>query len=62
MMIAAGLLFALLAPGAAVRTGPAVGSGIPAFELRDQNGVARNFANLRGPKGLMLVFMRSADW
>lgn len=45
-----------------VQTGPAVGQTIPAFEAPDQNGTARNLASLTGPKGLMLVFFRSADW
>lgn len=44
------------------RTGPAVGEKIPAFEAVDQNGVRQSFETLRGPKGLMLVFSRSADW
>jgi hypothetical protein len=42
--------------------GPAVGAQVPAFELPDQNGQSRNLRNLSGPKGLMLVFFRSADW
>lgn len=46
----------------AVKTGPAVGEKIPAFELTDQNGKTRNFESLRGPKGLLLLFHRSADW
>ena len=42
--------------------GPAVGAKVPAFELKDQNGQARTLQSLMGPKGLMLVFYRSADW
>jgi hypothetical protein len=42
--------------------GPAVGQALPAFESRDQHGQARDFASLTGPKGLVLVFFRSADW
>ena len=42
--------------------GPAKGSKIPSFELRDQNGQTRTLQSLMGPKGLMLVFFRSADW
>lgn len=42
--------------------GPAVGTRLPPFSLADQNGVTRDFASLKGPKGLMLVFVRSADW
>ncbi len=42
--------------------GPAVGADVPAFQLPDQNGQSRDFRSLSGPKGLMLVFFRSADW
>ena len=42
--------------------GPAVGDRLPAFEAIDQGGRTRTFASLRGPKGLVLVFFRSADW
>jgi hypothetical protein len=45
-----------------VKTGPAVGSKIPAFEAVDQNGKRQSFESLRGPKGLALLFVRSADW
>ncbi len=44
------------------KTGPAVGSRIPAFEATDQNGRRQTFETLRGPKGLVLLFVRSADW
>ncbi len=39
-----------------------VGEKIPEFELADQTGELRDFDSLKGPKGLMLVFHRSADW
>lgn len=42
--------------------GPSVGLAIPRFEAKDQNGRARDFSSLAGPKGLVLVFFRSADW
>jgi hypothetical protein len=45
-----------------VKTGPAVGSKIPPFEAVDQSGRRRTFETLRGPKGLALLFVRSADW
>lgn len=44
------------------KLGPQVGSHVPAFELSDQNGQQRSLQSLMGPKGLMLVFSRSADW
>jgi peroxiredoxin len=42
--------------------GPAVGSKVPPFELTDQNGRTRTLPDVMGPKGVMLVFFRSADW
>ena len=45
-----------------LKTGPAIGQKIPAFELTDHTGKAQTFESLRGPKGLLLLFHRSADW
>jgi hypothetical protein len=42
--------------------GPAVGSRAPDFTALDQDGRSRSLHSLMGPKGLMLVFFRSADW
>jgi hypothetical protein len=42
--------------------GPAVGVKVPGFQLSDQTGESRSLEGLMGPKGLMLVFFRSADW
>ena len=42
--------------------GPSVGQPLLAFEAMDQTGTMRNFAALKGPNGLVLVFFRSADW
>jgi peroxiredoxin len=58
------LLFLLLAGlcSGAEKTGPAVGARIPQFEAIDQNGNRQTFATLKGPKGLLLLFSRSADW
>jgi hypothetical protein len=39
-----------------------VGDKIPAFRAVDQFGVERDFANLKGPNGLVMLFFRSADW
>jgi hypothetical protein len=38
------------------------GQPLPAFRLEDQSGKQQTFQSLRGKKGLMLVFFRSADW
>ena len=42
--------------------GPQVGAKVPDFSLPDQRGQARTLSSLMGPKGLILVFNRSADW
>jgi len=48
--------------GQNMKTGPEPGQKIPSFELADQHGKRQNLASLAGPKGLMLAFVRSADW
>ena len=58
----AGLTLVLATAAAQVKTGPDPGTKIPAFELPDQHGRTRTFENLRGRKGLVLAFVRSADW
>jgi hypothetical protein len=45
-----------------VKTGPDVGARIPNFAAVDQNGKRQTFQTLRGPHGLALLFVRSADW
>jgi hypothetical protein len=57
-----GVLMGLAAAAASVPSGPAIGSVIPAFEAIDLNGHPRTLSTLTGPKGLLLVFFRSADW
>jgi hypothetical protein len=44
------------------RTGPSIGEQVPDFTLPDQSGKPRTLHDLMGPNGLMLVFVRSADW
>ena len=44
------------------KLGPQVGMKVPDFTLPDQHGQRRTLASLMGPKGLVLVFNRSADW
>lgn len=60
----AAILCALAASGQKVPGDPGVkkGSAIPAFSLTDQDGRTQTIESLCGPKGLMLVFVRSADW
>jgi len=52
----------LILPVGAVAQGVAKGDRIPEFQLSDQNGRVQTFESVRGPKGAMLVFYRSADW
>lgn len=44
------------------KLGPQVGERVPDFTLLDERGQARTLQSLTGPKGLVLVFNRSADW
>jgi hypothetical protein len=44
------------------RLGPQVGERVPDFSLPDQTGRVRNLQSIMGPRGAMLVFLRSADW
>jgi hypothetical protein len=46
----------------ALRTGPRIGEKVPDFTLPDQNGREHSLQQLMGSKGLLLVFVRSADW
>jgi hypothetical protein len=43
-------------------SGIAIGQIAPGFELKDQNGRTRTLKSLMGRKGVLLVFIRSADW
>jgi hypothetical protein len=44
------------------RLGPQVGQRVPDFSLPDQTGRVRTLDSIMGPRGAMLVFLRSADW
>jgi hypothetical protein len=44
------------------KLGPQVGERVPDFSLLDQNGKTQTLQSIMGPKGAMLVFIRSADW
>jgi peroxiredoxin len=39
-----------------------VGERIPSFRLTDQHGREQTLETLRGPNGLVLASVRSADW
>ena len=44
------------------KLGPQVGEHVPDFSLKDQTGKVWTLQSIMGPKGAMLVFVRSADW
>jgi len=50
------------APTSGFQPGPAVGQKIPYFRAQDQSGRMWDFDSVRGPKGAMVIFERSADW
>ena len=44
------------------RLGPQTGQVVPDFRLQDAQGKVWTRDSIMGPRGAMLVFMRSADW
>jgi hypothetical protein len=44
------------------RTGIEVGARIPELKVEDLNGSTWDFDRIKGPKGALLHFYRSADW
>jgi cytochrome oxidase Cu insertion factor (SCO1/SenC/PrrC family) len=44
------------------KLGPQAGERVADFRLQDQDGKVWTRDALMGPNGLMLVFLRSADW
>jgi len=44
------------------KRGPPLGSVAPEFRLRDQRDREQTLATLAGKDGLVLLFVRSADW
>ncbi len=44
------------------KLGPQVGERVPGFSLKDQTGKDWTLESIMGPKGAMIVFIRSADW
>ena len=44
------------------KTGIEVGQSIPPFKLTDQFGKQQDFNTIKGPRGAVLIFFRSADW
>lgn len=63
LTVAAALLLAPTIASAKMMAEVAEGKPIPAsFAARDVSGKARNYASIRGKKGTVLVFVRSAKW
>ena len=58
------LLFASpwLAGAQTATAGPELGAVVPEFEAVDQSSQSREFKDLTGENGLLLLFFRSADW
>jgi cytochrome oxidase Cu insertion factor (SCO1/SenC/PrrC family) len=48
--------------GAVPPVGLAIGQPAPSFSLRDQFGHEQSSSTLKGSKGTVLLFFRSADW
>ena len=44
------------------KLGPQVDERVADFSLKDQNGKLWTLQSVMGPKGAMIVFIRSADW
>ena len=44
------------------KTGIEVGQPIPPFRLGDQFGKQQDFNSIKGHRGAVLIFFRSADW
>ena len=65
MVVSACAATSLLAQAPAAdtsRVGPQVGAVVPAFSGTDQFDRTHTLSSVYGPKGVMLVFFRSADW
>ena len=63
MSVVAAMGLTIMGAAAADDLGPPVGTIAPPLgTLSDQTGTPRTFADLTGPKGLVLMFFRSAGW
>ena len=56
------LLWATALCGQNIKTGPNAGQPVPVFSAQDQDDRTQTLQSVMGPKGVMLVFFRSADW
>ncbi len=62
MAIAASLIISTGAAMAFDLPGLKAGDNIPAISAADQDGTSQNWDSLRGEKGAVMIFVRSADW
>jgi cytochrome oxidase Cu insertion factor (SCO1/SenC/PrrC family) len=64
MKFAVAILFfvGLLGISSAQENAPTNQTAPPAFALTDQFGHEQSNQTLKGPKGIVLLFFRSADW
>jgi hypothetical protein len=51
-----------IVPSIGLPIGLEVGQRVPTFAARDQFGHEQSNATLKGSKGTLLLFFRSADW
>ena len=61
-IVALALALLLAAPALALDIGPPIGRKAPALVARDAAGQQASLASIAGPKGVVLVFTRSAKW
>jgi hypothetical protein len=60
--IACALLIAAVTVVPLEQRGPAVGTHAPEIRARDQFGREQTLQTLMGSRGVLLLFVRSADW
>ena len=60
--VTAVFLWVMALCGQNIKTGPNAGQVVPAFSAQDQDARTQTLQSVMGPKGVMLVFFRSADW
>jgi cytochrome oxidase Cu insertion factor (SCO1/SenC/PrrC family) len=62
LVVASGQAKPVAHDDAAPAVGLAIGQPAPAFALKDQFGHEQSNSTLKGAKGTVLLFFRSADW
>ncbi len=62
LALTSGLAKPVVNDGDVPAVGLATGQPAPAFSLKDQFGHEQSSSTLKGSKGTVLLFFRSADW